>query len=285
VIRQIQPEDASRVAEFLDQHTLLHRWLVAFFRNFHELPREAFPYWSLWIQGEEMAKGGQRVQAVLAHYFHNATTYLTAAPGIETGPLEELLEKELLPERLLADEPALEWWRARSPDLFDRAVREEELVVLALPPGRLAHSAEPRSGFRAATPGDRARLGALERLAAAEQGEEDPESDLGSIIDRGMVFVIEEGREVVGMVRSNFSDGRYIHLGGLYVLPEHRRRGLGARLLSGVCEEIHQRGVAAVLDVSRSNAAALAAYRKAGFRELGAGRELFFLEDVWKPAG
>ena len=74
-------------------------------------------------------------------------------------------------------------------------------------------------------------------------------------------------------------------IGGVYVPPEWRGRGIATKLLAGLCERIHRGGKAAILDAGRSNRAALAAYRKVGFRELGTGLELRFSEESWSRAG
>src|SRR6185369_2842304 len=192
---------------------------------------------------------------------------------------------DLLPERLVGDATFLERWQARSTRIFSRAEGREELVILALPAGELDRSRLPERGFRRAVKGDHPRLAELERLYARERGEEEPSSDLASLIERGLIFVHEEGGRVVGVVRSNLSDGRYVHLGGLYVHPDHRRAGIGAGILAGLCEEIQRSGAMPLLDTDRKNGAALAAYRSVGFREVGRGLVLRFGDDAWSGPG
>jgi ribosomal protein S18 acetylase RimI-like enzyme len=286
LIRRIQSPDAEPVAEFLDRFTLANRWMVAFFRHFSELPRDAVPYWGLWLEeGEAGAGGGPDILAVAAHNFSSGISYVAGVGEFNAGELEAVIEEDLLPERLVGDVSFLERWRGRSTRIFSRVEGKEELVILALPPGELDRSGLPERGFRRAVKADRPRLAELERLYARERGQEEPLSDLASLIERGLIFVYEEGEQVVGVVRSNLSDGRYVHLGGLYVHPAHRRAGIGARLLAGLCDEIHRSGAVALLDTDQANEAALAVYRSVGFREVGRGLVLRFGEDAWRGGG
>jgi ribosomal protein S18 acetylase RimI-like enzyme len=286
LIREIASQTAGDVAAFLDHHTLVHRWMVAFFRHLVEFPPESIPYWSFW----DVFRGGPgrpetgRV-GVVAHSFHAATTYVALAPGFQPGGIERLLLTELLPERLVGDGPAMDEWASRSPAFLGRARSVEELAVLGLDPGRLREDGVPAEGFRPAGPADGPVLREFEVLYAQEMEEEDPESDLPSLIARGLVFVMEVEGEVAGTIRSNLSDGRYVHAGGVFVHPRFRGRGLGQALVAGLARMILASGSSVVLDTRRSNEAALRSYRAAGFRDIGSGRALRFGEDAWRGGG
>lgn len=287
MIREIPtPESTAEIVEFLDNHTLIHRWLVAFFRHLGDLPPEAVPYWSFWDVfrgGPGRPKTGRA--GIIAHSFHTATTYAVLAPGFPQGGIETLLETDLYPEKLVGDGPVLEEWEAKSPAFFSRAVSREELVVLDLPPGRLREGLLPAAGFRPAVPGDGPTLRQFELLYALDMGEEDPATDLASLIARGLIFVIEEDGEVAGTIRSNLPDGRWIHAGGVYVHPCFRGRGIGRRLVAGLSERVHREGLSVLLDTSRTNVAALETYRSAGFVEIGTGKSFRFGRDGWGGGG
>lgn len=286
MIRRTEPAEAERIAEFLDRVTLVNRWLVAFFKRLGEVPPEALPEWSFWVEPGGKASGeGARPRAVIAHSFHTAVSYLGAGTRFDPAAIEGLLEEQLLPEKLVGDLPAMERLGKGSPRLLSRAVRREEMAVLALPPGAHAGKAGPLAGFRAAVIEDAPRLREFERLSAEELGEEDPRSDFASLIEGGLIFVCEAKGEVAGVIRSNLSDGRYIHVGGFYVAPGFRGSGVGSKLLRGLARRIHQGGDTALLDTYRSNAAALAAFRKAGFQEVGSGLALWFPADSWNRPG
>ena len=60
-------------------------------------------------------------------------------------------------------------------------------------------------------------------------------------------------------------DGR-VKISKLYVLPQHQRRGLGARMLDHICTQARALGAHAVwLQVNKRNERAIGAYLKAGF--------------------
>ncbi len=68
----------------------------------------------------------------------------------------------------------------------------------------------------------------------------------------------------------------HIHIQNLAVHSEHRRGGLGRRLLGSALEEGRARGArAALLEVRRSNAAAQNLYRALGFVEAGTRRQYY----------
>ena len=276
MLERVGPAEAAGAAEFVGRTSLALRWLVAFLQHLSGLPEESQAYWSLWQEGRS---GRPECRAVLAHSFARGTSYLSATADLDPGEVEPLLRDELLPERLVGDAEGLEAWERRSKGFFRRARRRDELVVLALPPGPAAAARDPGGAFRAARPADEPRLRELERLYAGEMGEEEPDSDLGTLIRSDLVFAIEAGGEVAGMVRSNVSDGRYVHLGGLYVHPDHRRSGLGAGILAGLAARLHRSGLTALLDTSRANAPAIGASKAAGYREVGRGLTYVFPED------
>ncbi len=281
----ISEADARQMADFLDARTMIHRWLVAFFRNFSRFPREAAPFWSFWAMRGGEGHAAADLTGVVAHHFTTATTYVGFSPDLDTAGLEALLEEELLPERLVGDGEPMRRWESRAGTVFERASRREDIAVLELPPGALEAARIPRMGFRPARSADRTALRILERMYAAELGLEDPESDIDSIIEQGLAFVVEEEGEVAGTARSNLSDGRYVHVGGVYVLPRFRGRGIGGKVLAGLCDRVHSSGSSVILDVARENRPALRTYLSLGFREVADGVALRFPEDAWGPGG
>jgi ribosomal protein S18 acetylase RimI-like enzyme len=269
---RLSAEQARAAAAFLDERTLALRFLVAFLRHLDAVPEEALAYWRLLWKAEAP-------RALLAHFFHNGTTYACAEAGYDWGPATALCEADLLPERIIGDREVIERWRAASPAFFGRATKTHLLEILAAEPGGADEDAAPLpEGFRPARRDERAILEGFERLQSLETGL-DIQSDFDSLIEAGLVFVIEEGGEVIGCMRSNLSDGRYVHAGGLYVPPAHRGRRLGEKLARGLAQWVRREpGVAALVDVHASNEAALRAYRGAGFRKVGEGLEVRFPE-------
>ncbi|AEE17616.1 GNAT family N-acetyltransferase [Treponema brennaborense] len=60
-----------------------------------------------------------------------------------------------------------------------------------------------------------------------------------------------------------------VQIGGVFTVPEHRNKGLAARLVRYIAENAARGGQQAVLFVKIGNGAARAAYAKAGFTECG----------------
>jgi len=274
-LRRITAKDAREAADFLDSQTITLRWLVAFFQHFDELPEEEQSYWSLW-RGD--AGGGQGLQCIAAHFFQNGTTYVAACPGIDLDPFEALLEEELVPEKLVGDSSTIESWREASTQLAPRVARWRVINVLR---SRVTSGLGEPAGFRLASRSDIPVLEEYERLLETELQEEHAR-DFESLVEHNMVFVVEREGRTQGFVRSNFSDGRFVHAGGLYVHPLYRRKGVGRELASGIAVRVRRTlGVDVILDVYEENTAARHAYESAGYERAGAGLEAQFEDGAW----
>jgi predicted GNAT family acetyltransferase len=141
---------------------------------------------------------------------------------------------------------------------------------------------EPPSGFRVAERADLDLLVQFEELRRVEEDEEEG-SDLSCLLAAGLLFVFEEEGRILGFVRSNISDGRRVHAGGLWVHPRWRQGGVGRRLALGIgAHVLAHEGAVVVLDAYRDNPAALRAYAAAGYREVDSGLELCFGPDAWE---
>ncbi len=122
--------------------------------------------------------------------------------------------------------------------------------------------------IRPARPADTARILPIERRCFS-----DPWS-LAAIEDAlafplGLGLVAERDREIGGylVARAVAGEGEILNLA---VAPEHRRAGLGGRLLEAGLEALTRRGVREVyLEVRDGNAAARALYQRQGFAAVG----------------
>lgn len=84
--------------------------------------------------------------------------------------------------------------------------------------------------------------------------------------DPAMVWIARQDGVPVGfcMARLNGEEGRVTGLG---VLPSHRRRGIGARLMRRATDELRGRGATEItLSVAASNHASVRLYRRLGFQ-------------------
>lgn len=137
----------------------------------------------------------------------------------------------------------------------DEAARLRDLRLRAL-------AADPRAF---AEPLDSARAAPPERWErwAAEQGD--------------AVFVALDGDRSAGMAAGRMLDdpGGAVWLYALWVEPDSRGNGLGARLIEAVAGWAREQGAARLdLSVTTNNAAAAALYARAGFGETGRRRPL-----------
>ncbi len=84
-------------------------------------------------------------------------------------------------------------------------------------------------------------------------------------------FVAEELTALAGLSREPRAKNRHkANVFGMYVAPEHGRRGIGAALLRRVTETAQVEGIEQlVLTVTDTNVAARSLYEKVGFRSFG----------------
>jgi ribosomal protein S18 acetylase RimI-like enzyme len=91
---------------------------------------------------------------------------------------------------------------------------------------------------------------------------------------KAVILAAEVGGEVAGYVLAELTRPAAIwatqfrgEIGDLFVRPEFRRRGIGARLMEAVCDELKRRGAEDVLlRVARQNRAAIRRYESLGLR-------------------
>lgn len=90
-------------------------------------------------------------------------------------------------------------------------------------------------------------------------------------IERGEVFVAESDGRVVGFSAILAEQG-HLELDGLFVEPDHWRRGIGAALVEQAAHEARRRGLSLMVV---ANPHALDFYRRCGFSEEGTIRTRF----------
>lgn len=129
----------------------------------------------------------------------------------------------------------------------------------------------------------------LETLLAFEQGIMDTERpfdvtlkrthtnyyDLGSMISDPEAYiavaeidhnVIASGYAIIKDAKPYLQHRQYAYLGFMYVVPEHRGKGINAKILSSLKDWSYSRGIYEIrLEVYVKNHAAIKAYEKMGF--------------------
>lgn len=94
--------------------------------------------------------------------------------------------------------------------------------------------------------------------------------------DRTTLYA-ELGGTIVAKAGTNALGAAYDQIGGVYVLPGLRGRGIATRLVAELCRGIVEKGKRASLFVKKSNPAARRAYQKIGFEVSGDYRITYFL--------
>lgn len=103
--------------------------------------------------------------------------------------------------------------------------------------------------------------------AHVEHDRERELEEVREIVDSGLGFIAEQG-EAVGFALARRTGHRLARLTDLYVVPEARRRGVAASLVSAVAEALDQQGVEHLdLEVQPQNGEARTVYQRWGFSE------------------
>lgn len=155
----------------------------------------------------------------------------------------------------------------------------------------------PTPQVRPATLADAPALTALLVAQLREHDIATPEADVA----RSVVIILERPRrgrlllavvddEPVGVAALSFvtpieHGGRAAWLEELYVVPAHRERGIGGRLLAAACEAVARAGGVAVdLEVETAHARAARLYERAGFQPMSRARWVRRLAPSQPPA-
>lgn len=92
----------------------------------------------------------------------------------------------------------------------------------------------------------------------------------GATGEHGVTYVAEDGDRWIGMATGRVPDGPRLDLVGMFVEPAARGRRVGVALVEAVAAWARDRGVAHLyLRVTSTNQAALALYRRCGFKRTG----------------
>lgn len=100
--------------------------------------------------------------------------------------------------------------------------------------------------------------------------------NLARILVRERVLAAFIGDRAVGKINTNAVSFTRIQIGGVYVLPEYRGRGIARRMTAALAGRIAAEGKKATLFVKKENSAAQAVYRGLGFTPLADYRISYF---------
>lgn len=157
------------------------------------------------------------------------------------------------------------------------SAREQRLMTVS---GRPPDIAEP-AGFRRATAGDVDRLTDLACRLHVEDRMGPPisrsalpgvRSRMANSVAQGLTFVVERSGEVVTKLDLSLRSRRHgAQIAGVYVAAHSRGQGMAAAAVGTLARQLLQGGLPGVtLHVRADNQPAIAAYRRAQFRDSGA---------------
>ena len=98
------------------------------------------------------------------------------------------------------------------------------------------------------------------------------EKILKNKIENMELYVAENNDKIVGWLRYNLFWDNIPFMNMIYLLEEHRRMGIGAKLIKYWEDEMKQKGYKNVLTSTQSNEEAQYFYRKMGYKEIGGFR-------------
>jgi RimJ/RimL family protein N-acetyltransferase len=101
--------------------------------------------------------------------------------------------------------------------------------------------------------------------------------NLEAIISTGLVLAAEYRGRLVGKINLNAESYTRSQIGGVYVDPACRGRGIGSALIAGFIRLFASRGKGFTLFVKKQNAAARRVYDRLGFTKLGDYRIEYFM--------
>lgn len=90
------------------------------------------------------------------------------------------------------------------------------------------------------------------------------------VVAKNVIFVAESNGAIVGFCWCSISDNGLSKVGEIvefYVMPEHRRLGIGVNLLKAATDLFGEERVVAFAWTERQSTAAIEAYKKAGFEK------------------
>ena len=127
--------------------------------------------------------------------------------------------------------------------------------------------------FRLPMPGDKEDL--IQLQAAYEKEEVIPKNGIfnpassrysfNRLLNREQFLLAELKGKVIGKINTSSQSFTRFQIGGVYILPEYRGRGIAARMTALFLEDLLSQGKGITLFVKKRNAPARAVYRKLGF--------------------
>jgi len=95
-------------------------------------------------------------------------------------------------------------------------------------------------------------------------------------IESKEVYIVQEDKEIAGWLRYNLFWDNVPFMNKIFLLEEHRRKGIGRKLVNYWEEKMKEQGYQNILTSTQSNEDGQHFYRKMGYTEIGS---LKYLEE------
>lgn len=90
------------------------------------------------------------------------------------------------------------------------------------------------------------------------------------------IFALEQNGKFISKLAINARGKNCVQLGGIFTVPELRKRGFAKKLLLSFCKKYCERGKKTVLFVKKTNLAANELYKRCGFRKIDEYKIIYF---------
>ena len=286
VIKILQPGDEFTVEAFLLPRVESSMFLIGNMRSVGLVDRGG-PYEGTYAAAFE---GGQIV-GVVAHYWNRvlifqAPAHLDAlwrkAVAASKRPVEGLIGPDDQVSAVMAEldikDPIVQVDEASklySLDLDDLAAPDDLSAGTVLGRRIQPHDVELVTEWRVAYN--------IELLGETDspQLREECRAGLERSMDEGRTWVLEYQRQLVSCSSFNTAIKEVVQVGGVYTLPQIRRRGYGRAVVAASLQDAQAEGVEkAILFTGVDNIAAQRAYEALGFRYIGDYRMVLFRSPI-----
>ncbi len=93
--------------------------------------------------------------------------------------------------------------------------------------------------------------------------------DLEKLLEKQKMLALKKDGLFVAKVQTNASSKNFTQIGGVYTLPQHRKKGYAEFLTRTITNQICSQEKTPILFVRKENSAALSLYKKCGYKSYG----------------
>lgn len=267
-VRRLLPSDEAALQELLEEDLQVNLFLLGFLQH-HSLERT---WWIGQVLDDRVVGAVLVIPGRLCVPFGSAASMAAIGSQLKGARPPRLLvgpraDCDILYEAWGSPGQKLRWY-------------DQRLYVMTEPPTwpgatdlRRARADEWRPVALAASTMEREDLG-------VDPSAEDPELHAATVKERlkdGRTWVVERGGRIVFQINVGTSTPWGCQIGGTWVPPSHRGRGLATDGMAAICHKLLETHPMVTLHVNEGNPPAVRVYEKVGFQR-GAAYRLAILE-------